>query len=348
MKYGESQIQSHGKTGFYRSVACLILLFALLWSGCAAPSKEEHLLYRLDLAVGTRHFDRARDLAERLGHARLTRKQRCTLNVYMARYSRLNRDYKAALERLDRVKYECCAYPDISAWGMFELGLIAEVRSDAAAIRVFRRVLVVYPDTAAAHPALFELLAAAKRTRTDPSGVLEHAYKLHPDSEMAAEFLANLARLGKGRSRRESLDLLARRFPGHPLGARARFELLKPLEKRDPVTALEGLYDLAFGTEKSLFVGSYATGMEGTALLEAARVWDRYMDDPGRAERDYRRFIRLYPASSKVDDALYAVYKMYMRRGNKTKAMRVLKELATRFPDRARGMQAVDMLKGKK
>ena len=303
-------------------------------------------MHRLDLAVGTHHFDRVRDIAARLEHdGHLTHKQECMRDLYLARYFRLIRHHRDAIARLVRVKHECQAYPGVSAWGLFELGLNAEVDSDRDAMVVFRRVLWVYPNTAAAHPALFELLTLAKRTGTDPSRILERAYDLHPDSEMAAEFLANLAASSTGQTRQKALKLLAKRFPEHPFGARARFELLKPLEKTDPITAIERLYDLAFGTEKSLFVGSYATGMEGTALLEAARVWDVYMDNPARAERDYRRFIRLYPASSQVDDTLYAVYEMYMRRGNETQAVRVLKELAAKFPDRAKGMQAAEMLK---
>lgn len=321
-----------------------LLLMAVFVPACATVSQAGIDLHRLDVAIGIRNLHLAEKLSGDIDHEHLTLHQRCLLKLYTVRYFRLSKKTDKELATLRQLRRHCTEEPGIFAWGLFELGLYTTDKP-VLAIKVFARVLALYPDQAAAHPALFELLSAAKKAGIDPTGTLKKVYIRHPKAEMAAEVLDNLAALSKGKERRAILMRLAMQFPNHPLGAKARLVLVRDLEPRDPVGALEVLYKLAYGTETSLLIGSYATGVEGPALLEAARVWDRYMDNPVRAERDYRRFIKAFPDSSQRDDALYDVYQMYERRGQKQKADKVLKELATRFPDGARGMQAKAMLK---
>ncbi len=323
----------------------MLVVFSL-WiaaSGCNPVSQVEQDLYHLDQAIGARRTHRADALIHAIEQRHLTMHQACLLRLYRARYFRLAGQGRRAMDMLKQVKTQCGTQRDIAAWGLFELGLL--VKDPADATRVFERVLLAYPNSAAAHPALFELLVAAKKAGIDLLPFLHKLYRLHPTAEMAPQVLSIAAGLASGRQRKSILLTLATHFPKQPLGAKAAFTLVKQVEARDPVGALEVLYKLAFGTDRSLLIGSYATGMEGPALWEAARVWDLYMNNPARAERDYRRFIRLHPTSRKCDDALYAVYRMYLRRGRKARAMQVLRELARRFPDMNRGMQAIDMLK---
>jgi len=321
----------------------VMLALSVFLSACSTATQADIDLHRMDLAIGTRDMKLAGNLAKKINHDRLSLHQKCLLKLYTARYFRISGQNDRILGPLRQIRRHCTHEFDIFAWSVFELGLYT--KNPAMKMKVFANVLNDYPDRAAAHPALFELLTTAKKVGADPSDMLKKAYIRHPESEMAAEFLYTLTGMLKGRERVAVLTRLAMQFPNHPLGAKARLILVKKLEPKDPVGALEVLYKLAYGTEKSLLIGSYATGVEGPALLEAARVWDRYMNKPGRAEKDYRRFIKKFSSNNNCDDALYEVYSMYERRGRGQKALKILKELARRFPDGAKGMLAAEMLK---
>ncbi len=323
----------------------ILVLFSVFLSGtgCGHLTESSKLITRLDIAAAKDDKILSANLEKQVINQGLTQEQKCEL-WRIKTYQFLKDNPSLSLAFIKKIGRKCQFYPDKKAWALFYLSMILEKVRPRRAIQGYERVIELYPYEAAAQPAIFRIEELAKRLKQDPSLFLIRAYKYWPQSSLAAFILWEATKYMKGKEKYQWLQHLAQNFPMNPFGRLAKIELAKRLASKDPVEALYELYNIAYLQDRSLLFGTYNLGVRAKAMLEAARIWDVFLHRPYKAEELYREFIRLHPNSDKCDDILYEVYEMYLKYGMKQKALSILKELAKKYPDRAMGMKASDML----
>src|SRR5262249_6986902 len=97
----------------------------------------------------------------------------------------------------------------------------------------------------------------------------------------------------------------------------------------DEIRHLESLLDMH---ETALFLGSYTLPTFPGARIRLAEIQRDHMHDPRAAKREYERFLREFPDSTRRDDALLGIARIQFDEGETHDACETLRGLIEEYP----------------